>query len=156
MLYLNKAKKEKVDKKKWSLNSFITTSIGTFNESVEEVSASSNQNSPITIGASTNFPINKDYSLSGSIYISTLEETGVKDSEESTSIPPEIGLTSYLNINKYDLPFTPYLGADIERFSTFNTDERATGESVSTREHSILYATLGVSKLFKVLNTSIS
>lgn len=134
--------------KTWSLSSFYTTSVGSFNEEVNGVSATSNQNSPITVGASLGIPINNDYSFSGSLYFSTLEETGVSDSSESASIPAEYGVTTHFNINRFNIPITPFIGLDYESFSTFNTDERFLGEKLSTREHNILYGSFGFSKLF--------
>ncbi len=156
--------KKKQKKRRYTLSAFYATSFGTFTEEVDGVTADTNQNSPITLGVATGYRINKKYAFSGSAYFSTLEATSVKNSDEVTDIPMEYGLTGYLEFKRFvrsiqsksvrsflGSSFTPYIGADFERFSTFNTDEINQGEDVTTRQHQVLYFTAGLSRLFMPL-----
>jgi len=146
-------KSQKIKPRKHSLSSFATTSFGLFSETFGDgASATAEQNSPYTIGLSYNYNMNEDYQVSSSLYLSYLTATFTGSSEEEVDIPPEYGVTSYLDLKKHRFAnWTPYLGVDIERFSTFNSDERELGEKLSTREHQLIYGTFGASANFNVL-----
>ena len=137
---------------KFSFSMFYTVSFGTFFERIQNISAESTQNSPLTIGASVNFNINKLLSYSGSTYWSMLNAASPVSQETTidssvADIPWEYGFTSYLEYSGFNFPFKPYFGVDLESFSTFNTDEVAADQNakVEARTHSFLYGTLGVS-----------
>ncbi len=148
-------------KKKNSTNSdlsmFLTTSFGTFSEEFNNVSATTEQNSPYTIGLSYNLRDSKTRGYSLSTYFSYLVSTNLEGSDETTELPPEFGLTGYIDLlDKKILGWTPYYGTDIEQFSTFNSDEIViNNESIETREHQFIYATAGLSKLTSLLNRKI-
>jgi hypothetical protein len=135
---------------KYSLFGFMTASAGTFTEKVSSVSVTSKQNSPITIGIGGNFPFDEEriWSLNSSVYASYL--TGqTTNRDEEVSIDPEVGINLYL---QYAFPGNPlysiYSGVDVERFSTFNTDDLITGASLDTREQLLSFATVGFNRLF--------
>ncbi|MCO4794559.1 MAG: hypothetical protein KC493_12640 [Bacteriovoracaceae bacterium] len=137
---------------RYSFFGFLTSSMGTFNETVssQNVTVTSKQNSPITFGLGGNIPFDTDrvWSFNTSIYASYLTGQTTNRSEE-VSVDPEIGLNLYL---QYALPSNPYYsfftGVDIERFSTFNTDDLITGASIDTRTQLMSFATLGFNRLF--------
>ena len=139
--------------KKFSFSMFYTFSFGTFYERVNNVSAESTQNSPLTLGASVNFNINNEnFSYSGSTYWSMLN-AAMSTSQESSSInnkadiPWEYGFTSYIEYSGFKYAMKPYIGFDLESFSTFNTDEIAVNQQVQVeaRTHTFLYGTVGFS-----------
>lgn len=145
-------KSPKLRPSKHGLSSFATTSFGLFSETFNGASATAEQNSPYTIGLSHNYNMSEDYQISSSLYLSHLTATFTGSSEEEVNIPPEYGLTFYLDFKKHLFSnWTPYLGVDIERFSTFNSDERELGEKLSTREHQLIYGTFGASTNFNIL-----
>ena len=94
--------------------------------------------------------INSELNFSGSLYISKLDSAESK--QEEFSIPWEYGINSYIGYRKTSWPLEIYGGLDYERFSSFNTEEVAIGEALSTREHGLTYLTLGMAKKFGWLN----
>lgn len=135
---------------KYSLFGFMTASAGTFTEKVSSVTVTSKQNSPITIGIGGNLPFDDEriWSLNSSFYVSYL--TGqTTNRDEEVSIDPEVGVNLYL---QYSFPGNPlyslYGGMDVERFSTFNTDDLITGASLDTRDQLLSFATLGFNRIF--------
>ncbi len=137
------------NEKDWRFSAFYTLSKGTFEENIigTNISTVSNQDSPITLGGSAFKSISSEMNFSGSFYLSKID-SGISDRNEEVSIPFELGLTSYLGLRKSNWPIEVYSGLDIERFSSYNTDELPSGEALSTREHTITYFTAGVSKSF--------
>ncbi|TNE98471.1 MAG: hypothetical protein EP326_09800 [Deltaproteobacteria bacterium] len=135
---------------RYSLFGFMTTSAGTFTEKVSTVTVTSKQNSPITVGFGGNYPFDdaRIWSLNSSFYISYLTGQTTNRAEE-VSIDPEVGLNLYL---QYAFPGNPlysiYSGVDVERFSTFNTDDLITGASIDTRTQLLSFATVGFNKIF--------
>ena len=77
----------------------------------------------------------------------------VSTSQESSSvnnkadIPWEYGFTSYIEYSGFKYAMKPYIGFDLESFSTFNTDEIAVNQQVQVeaRTHTFLYGTVGFS-----------
>lgn len=137
---------------KQSLGIFYMGSRGSFDETTTSGSAlSSEQNSNLSFGI--NYGRTKQHSTySGSLYLSLLStEDNTNGNDTSTvSIPPEWGGNFYYR-NKRNPYFAPlFYGIDLENFSTFNTDEFFQGETVTTRQHMILYATFGYDYWAKV------
>ena len=135
---------------RYSLFGFITTSAGTFSEKFSSVTVTSKQNSPITFGIGGNLPFDNEriWSLNSSLYLSYL--TGqTTNRAENIDIDPEIGVNLYL---QYTFPknslYSIYSGIDVERFSTFNTDDLLSGASIETREQLLSFATIGFNRLF--------
>ncbi len=135
---------------KYSLFGFMTTSAGTFTEKVSSVTVTSKQNSPITVGVGGNLPFDdhRIWSLNSSIYFSYLTAQTTNRDEE-ISVDPEVGVNLYL---QYAFPGNPlysiYAGMDVERFSTFNTDDLINGASIDTRNQLLSFATVGFNRLF--------
>lgn len=142
---------------KKTLGGFYVISKGDFTEKVKQTKTTlkSTQNSPITLGlAGSLIPVNKDYFYSYSVYLSHLR-SGKTSLGEEVNPPLEYGLTGYYNKIVKDWYVIPYAGIDYERFSTFNTDEASVnGTTLKTREHQIIYATLGAQKAFTIDNIS--
>ena len=135
---------------------FYAVSYGSFLEKVGEASAESSQNSPFTLGISAFQKINKSFSFSGSAYVSKLSaavssRSVSERSNDTVSIPLEYGLTSYLEYREVFMKIKPYVGVDIESFSTLNIDEVLADNSqeLDTRTHRFLYGTVGLLTLTK-------
>lgn len=135
----------------WKMSLFYMMSGGSFSETLttSEGSVSSTQDSPLTVGYSAFRKFKQDYSYSGSLYISVLD-IGVSDKDEIVSIPWEFGLNSYVGYKKEKWPVEIYGGLDIERFSSFNSDELSSGEALSTREQLVTYLTFGTAQTFNI------
>lgn len=127
-----------------NLSSFVTSSVGFHNETLESGGSVTNQNIPLTLGVAASVQLGSGDSIDSTFYISSVETAREKDGSKQTSIPLEYGATSYYKFEKRYFYIKPYTGIDLETFSIFNSDELALGEEFSTREHTFLYATLGV------------
>lgn len=138
------------DPNRWNYSLFYALSRGFLSESIvnSDISTESTQDSPLTLGFSTFKKIDYDLSYSASLYISKLDG-GLSDQNESVSIPWEYGVNSYLGYQKENWPLEVYAGFDHERFSSYNTEELPSGESLSSREHALTYLTVGLSKKFE-------
>ena len=151
-------KEKKNEQKKLSVSMFYTFSFGDFYEEVNGATAESSQNSPITLGVSTNYKFNSIFSFSGSTYFSKLNSVLATGKDETTknqaTIPWEYGITSYLEISGIPFFIKPYAGLDFESFSTFNTDELKNNSSVAldVRTHQFLYGTVGIFSFTKMFN----
>jgi hypothetical protein len=142
-----KVRPDRVPENTYHLSLFYMGSAGTFRETATQfnnISATSQQNSPLSIGASFS-RLREDYSYSGSVYLSYLNPgtTDFSGVRQEVDIPLEWGGNIYYK-NKRNRFFAPvYYGFDIEKFSSFNTDELVLGDELDTREHMIMYATVG-------------
>ena len=147
-------KNDKEDKEKsWNYSLFYAFSKGSFQENIlnSDITTTSSQDSPFTLGFSTYKKINYDFNYSGSLYISKLDNS-ISDLGESISIPWEYGLNSYIGYQRANWPVEIYTGLDYESFSSYNTEELPFGESLSTREHALTFMTFGVAKKFSWFN----
>ena len=159
--YVTRTKFTRKKKKKFKLNLnyslFYAFSFGNFTEKVGGASLESSQNSPITLGVSAFQKISKDFSFSGSIYVSKLL-SGVSNTPEfsreadNVTIPLEYGLTSYIEYRELYMDIKPYAGIDIESFSTFNLDELKDdpNRKLDVRTHRFFYTTIGALTLTKI------
>ena len=140
--------KERQDRWKFSL--FYALSRGSFQESIlnSNITTKSSQDSPFTLGLSTFRKLHYGWNYSGSFYVSKLDG-GLSDQNESVSLPWDYGLNSYIGYKRENWPIEVYTGVDHERFSSYNTEELPSGEPLSTREHTLTFLTLGVSKKFE-------
>lgn len=141
---------DKERKDRWSYSLFYALSRGSFQESIlnSDITTKSTQDSPFTLGVSTFKKLHYDWNYSGSLYVSKLDG-GLSDQNESVSLPWEYGLNSYIGYQRESWPVEVYTGIDHERFSSYNTEELPSGEPLSTREHTLTFLTLGVSKKFE-------
>lgn len=133
----------------WGISAFYTLSKGTYTEQLKDDggSATSTQDSPATLGIAAFKKLNDEYSYSGSFYLSMLD-AGQFDTGETVTVPPEIGLTSYIGYQRKNWPVEIYTGLDQEMISSYNTDEIPDDEKLSTRSHNLTYLTAGISKFF--------
>ncbi len=144
---------EEIDRQGYSL--FYTVFMGNFTESSSYGTKESRQNSPFSLGIAKSGDFNEDLFYSTSVYISKLQSV-VSDSlnkDINVDIPLEFGGNVYLGrrISTHWVP-NIYAGIDFERFSSFNTDDIIQKKDyLTTREHAIVYATLGISAPFKLL-----
>ena len=140
--------KERADK--WNYSLFYALSRGSLQESVPDsnITTESSQDSPLTLGFSVLKKLSYDFNYSGSLYLSKLDG-GLSDQNESVSLPWEYGLNSYVGYQRENWPLEVYTGFDHERFSSYNTEELPSGEPLETREHTLTFLTLGVSKKFE-------
>ena len=145
-------KKKKAESKGYDISLFYTVSKGSFSESFNVASLDTTQDSPLTLGLVASQQLTDNFSLSESLYFSQLNGAGT-GSDDKANIPIEFGGNIYGNFHIKN--FSPYLGIDFEKFSTFNTDEIVYGEELSTREHEIIYATLGIGYNLKIFNSDL-
>jgi hypothetical protein len=138
-------------KRKSNLNVFYTASQGDFTQESSTLRVTSTQNSPFTLGIAATQRSDSNYSYSESFYISRLEGA-VSSTQEEVTIPMEWGANLYVNYLITGIELDVYGGFDLERFSTFNVDELPTGQPLTTIEHTLYYATFGISKAFKAFN----
>ena len=114
-------------------------------ERVNNVSAESTQNSPLTLGASVNFNINENFSYSGSTYWSMLNAPCQQVRKAVQLIIRRIflgeyGFTSYIEYSGFKYAMKPYIGFDLESFSTFNTDEIAVNQQVQVELYKLIFS----------------
>ncbi|WP_127716119.1 hypothetical protein [Halobacteriovorax sp. HLS] len=150
-------KKETLSKSKsgasgLKLSAFYMGSLGKFSQ-VNNIGTTINffQNSPVSVGiASSYYPDGKLYSYAGSIYYSTLKAAVSNVGSGEIAVPAEVGANLYYEyrLKRYNL--TVYGGVDYETFSTFNMGAVNNSAKLLVDENSIIYATVGVSKLLKV------
>ncbi len=138
----------------FSLSAFYAASKGNFREQIKQTGTTLNstQNSILTLGISGGvFPrAESHYFYSWSFYLSQLR-SGETTLGEKVNPPMEWGANLYYNHLKKDWTFTPYVGIDVERFATFNSDEASvSGEALTFRQHQVTYATVGLSKAFRI------
>ena len=140
--------KERADR--WNYSLFYALSRGSLQEGIpnSNISTESSQDSPLTLGFSTFKRLSYDFNYSGSLYLSKLDG-GLSDQNESVSLPWEYGLNSYMGYQRENWPLEVYTGLDHERFSSYNTEELPSGEPLTTREHTLTFLTLGISKKFE-------
>jgi hypothetical protein len=138
----------------WNLTAFYTYSLGSLKDTNNGIGTSSTQNSPFTLGLATFKTLHNSLSYSASLYLSKLN-AGFSTGKENITIPMEFGVNSYLNYFVPSLLLTSYFGLDYEKFSSYNTDQLSSGAQLSTREHGLLYVTLGLSKQFSFLRKKI-
>ncbi|MCM2351140.1 MAG: hypothetical protein NDI69_14060 [Bacteriovoracaceae bacterium] len=112
------------------------------------------QNSPITLGASFSYyPKDSNWSYASSGYVSYLMASANNLDDSNVSVAPELGVTLYpeYRFNQYN--FTGYFGLDFERFSTFNMGGIQEDRKIILDENTVLYATVGFSKLVHVFGS---
>ncbi len=135
-----------------------STSTGTFKEtSPAGNKITSKQLSPITLGFAVSISdAARLWSFSSSAYFSYLKSQNVPASaaltNTSISTPMEIGITAYAQRMVVPELVSVYTGVDVEKFSTLNLVELEEGRSttLSTREHKVVYGTLGSSLYLKI------
>jgi hypothetical protein len=106
------------------------------------------QNSLLTIGyLSSYYPKDKPHSYAASAYYSTLN---VSDSnlDQKVNVPAEIGLNAYYQYHKPEINY--YGGLDFEKFAAFNSNTLVSQSELDVIETKVLYATVGISKVFTV------
>lgn len=138
------------DSEQWNYSLFYSLSKGSLQEAIpnSDISTSSSQDSPITIGFSSSKKLSYGVNYSGSLYLSKLDG-GLSKRNESVSLPWEYGLNSYIGLLRKGWPLEVYTGVDHERFSSYNTEELPLGAPLQTREHALTFLTLGISKSFE-------
>lgn len=137
-----------------SMNLFYSYSKGNYQEKEQELLIKNVQKSPLTIGTNLNYKFKsfKRLSLSSSFYISSFESLYDETSTREVFIPPEIGLTGYINYNLEKLNFDFYLGTDYEAISGYNISTLYQDKALQVIPHQLLYITTGMFKLFKIKN----
>ncbi len=147
------------EKKKlpYAFGLFYAVSTGSFTETVSTGDeASLDQNSPLTVGITSSYKFDPDWTLYSSAYISYFSEAEIPRSGNSTAETPplEIGINSYAQ-SKWKLlgieGLYYYAGLDFEIFQTFNTKDFASGDPLEFRAQNILYLTVGFQKNFTML-----
>lgn len=146
-------REEQNHQKSWQLMGLYTLSTGLFDQENSQagVSASSQQNSPISLGVMTSYDFSPTYNLAASLYFSKLTSTS-SNLDSSIDVPLEYGVNTYLTYAPKRWEIAPYGGLDYERFSTFNISELNEGEDPTSIEHNIAYFTLGVGTQFEFFN----
>ena len=156
--FLNKKAVKKYFKgkkpKSWNHPVFYMASLGTFKQTFDQGTVLNFfQNSPISLGtAYTIYPKRKNYSYSGSLYLSTLKAAiGEIDGVSSNvDVPMEIGGNVYFDYKMIGKNYNLYGGIDFERFSTFNKDRLIEDGLLSMDKNFVSYLTFGWSSLLHV------
>lgn len=135
-----------------TMDLFYSYSKGNYLEQEQGLVIKNVQNSPLTMGFNLKYHFLKfkRLSLSSSFYISSFESLHDETSEKEVFIPPEIGLTSYLNYNFKKYNFDLYLGADYEAISGYNINTIFIDKALGIVPHQLVYITTGLFKLFKI------
>lgn len=98
---------------------------------------------------------NSKFVIPASIYFSKLNasvvsgDSGTAGNNDFT-IPIEIGGNIYCQYSISSMSLSPYMGLDVERFTTFNMADLENGEPLATRQNNLLYATAGVGHNFSI------
>lgn len=131
---------------------FYMASLGNFTQSNADLRGLDFfQNSPITLGISHNRPFKGSYySLSTSLYASYLLTAASNIGNEKTEVAPEIGTTFYIEKKKENWKVTPYVGFDLERFSSININEAVQNNRLFFDQHFFTYITAGIAGLFNL------
>jgi len=138
-----------------SYSLFYMASIGDFNQEDSIGTINFRQNSPLTLGLSYYRPFkNSQYSLSSSLYFSYLTSTTNNLNNQDEEIAPEIGATLYLERKKDTWSLTPYIGLDLERFSSINTNEANLNNQLYFDQHLFTYLTVGLTGTFNIFKKS--
>lgn len=133
---------------------FYMNSSGTFSQSTPDtVAINFKQNSPISLGfAMTFYPKDRPYSTSFSTYYSSLKSPSNSLTEESITIPPEIGFNLFEEYRWQKRNVTFYSGPDFEKFSLFNLAGIQDQSKIYVDGVSVLYLTVGAAKSFPLFN----
>lgn len=144
----NKTKKNivrRLTEKRKNLLVYYSYSTGSFSDLLPGLlSIDYSQTTPLTIGMLGKYRFKNsrqmiDFSVSGS-FLNKGEFTGA--STDKLSIPPEIGLSShYRYISKYKVH--PFVGIDIEKFSTFNLPKFNSSSVLDTESHMLGFLVVG-------------
>lgn len=142
-------------RKKMSSSVFFAASRGSFQQtSALYPDVTFGQNSPYTLGLSTNYRHNYAWSTSASLYISALKATGSNLNTQKVSLPHEVGANLYAERFFQTGTVTLYAGADYEQFSTFNLPGIEQTGKISVDSNQIYYLTFGFSKNFTLFGKS--
>ena len=138
----------------FSLTSYYSVSKGNVEETVKQTGVTQNtsQNSFLTLELRGGIHPRENnlYFYSWNLYYSQLKSDEVTLGEKINP-PPAWGLSIHYNRNIENWYASPFVGVDVESFSTFNTDEaRINGNSLSFRQHNVSYGTIGLSKSFRI------
>ena len=133
---------------------FYMASLGIFTQETPSVAKINfYQNSPVSLGTSFSYyPKNSNFSYSGSLYFSQLTASVADISNESVTVPPEIGGNAFLEYRVDRLKATIYGGPDYETFSSFNMEGLQNDKKIYVDKSTALYATLGISKSYQVFS----
>lgn len=147
--------------RRWSFFLFYSAQYGSFNEQVNDQSASSSQTSPIALGLTSYYNLkDRKHALVSNIYAAYLTgskiDGSVANANESISIPFELGISAYYQYTfNHSIP-TLYAGFDREAFSSFNTTELLQGDALETRDNNLYLYTVGFIKNFDIKRKSLS
>lgn len=141
----------------WKGSVFYMASYGKFTQEESKlVKVESYQNSPVTLGtAFTYYSKDSHWSYATSAYVSYLLTSGNDLDDKDVKVPPEVGLNFYPEYRFEKQKFTGYFGLDYERFSTFNMGAIQQNRTVLLDQNSVVYATVGVSKLISILGAQL-
>jgi len=111
----------------------------------------SDQNAPLTIGFAAKKTINDRYAFFSTIYFSRMNDADFKkgtteDSIIKVPVPLEIALKTYVQRKFDNTKFQLYGGLDIERLTTFKTDQ----DDIARLRHSFAFLTLGIQRPFSI------
>lgn len=133
-----------------SLNFFVASSIGTYNEKTTSQNVTSGQNFPYSFGLSfSSSDEERENFVLGSFYWAKGATGNVTNTDGSISeikTPGEIGGNFYYQNYSQLLSFGMYLGYDYEKLNTFNTSEILIGSKIKNVSNEIHYGTLGIVK----------
>ena len=135
-------------------SAFMMSSLGTFSQkSPTYAEIQYHQDSPISIGGAFSRSMrDKSIWLSGSVYYSQLHSLNNDLTNESVSVPPEIGGNLYGEYHFDQYNFNAYTGIDFDHFSAFNLKGISLTHRIYLDEVQLGYLTFGFSKSFSLFD----
>lgn len=134
--------------KKLFLSSYAASSIALVTEKPPQYnSVYQTQKSLLTMGISGKYQLNVKHFLTSSFYFASMSDAAIEDKSDHTkTMPWDLGAS--LRYHRFIFPnsrWTPFIGFDFEKISTFNSDEIAADENYELRiiEQKLLFFTLG-------------
>ncbi|WP_372654320.1 hypothetical protein [Halobacteriovorax sp.] len=147
-----KADKKTQSKIKGSVH--YMTSLGVLSQTSVQNNLSSeySQYSPYSLGLSGSYrPSKKSYFFSSDLYISAINN-GASNTGGDIEGVSDYGIATYMHKDVKKYSFTYFGGLEYESFHSFSTNHYAASNEVVFDKTLALYATLGVSKDFKISN----
>ncbi|CBW26782.1 hypothetical protein BMS_1967 [Halobacteriovorax marinus SJ] len=148
---IKKEIKEVTDSKSQLIFAYRYT-IASYKDEIGSISAEGNQYYPLSIESEFAYQLNRNYKLITRASFSKAEELKTSLSSHGISLSSEYEVNTKLSFNKFDIPLVPYIQLEYERLSTLNTDQIVQGEAVRHRDHGLVFASIGLSRSFVLLN----
>ena len=138
--------------KKFELATYYLISRNILEENVigSSITTNSNQDSPLTLGASFDWQWDPNISIAGNFYISRVDDAIDQIDNSSIDVPFLYGVRLTGGFKREHWPITITAGLEHDSFSTFNSEEIAIGQDVVLRTNNITGLGAGIKSKFKL------